>query len=239
MGFSDFFKKRFRKEKQSKEQPDEQSQPQAEDTAKAEGSEIAPWAKRKGKNAPIEKLQEGFDSLIDKLQGINEHLDKTVSQQNELMHRIEKLPGILENFPSYAESQKQTNQELLEYLKSSSAKDEQLIQAVEKLPAQANRQSEALGDINRQLSEVADCDRQMNESFSQFRSAVDHLNENTSSQTKSIEHINDSLATSNQDLKKLLESQNRQFLWIFLTALGICVIVILVLAGTIVYLGRG
>lgn len=238
MGASDFFSKiskRFKSKKQQPQpiRPDNQEE---EPFDQEEPREMTTWSGRKPKAASIEKLQEGFDNLIDKLQGINEHLDKTVSQQNELMQRIEKLPGLLESFPSYTESQLQTNKELLEHLKSSSAKDEQLIQAVEKLPTQANRQTETLADINRQLSIVADGDRQMNESFTDFKSAVDKLNSNTESTVKSIETMNSSFTTSDQDLKTLIQIHNKRFTWVFIGAMGVCLIAIIALAGIIVYL---
>jgi len=55
----------------------------------------------------LEKLREGFDKLIEQLQGINEHLNRQVTQHEDLMSRIEQLPELLESFPVVVENQKQ------------------------------------------------------------------------------------------------------------------------------------
>ena len=54
----------------------------------------------------LQKLQEGFDKLVEQLQGINEHLNRQASQHEDLMARIEQLPEMLESFPAVVKNQK-------------------------------------------------------------------------------------------------------------------------------------
>ncbi|MEN6426397.1 MAG: hypothetical protein ABFE13_13635, partial [Phycisphaerales bacterium] len=61
----------------------------------------------------VEKLQEGFNRLIDQLQQINEHLNDQVSQHHELMGRVRQLPQLLESLPSAVENQKVLTAQLL------------------------------------------------------------------------------------------------------------------------------
>ena len=56
---------------------------------------------------PAEKLQEGFNKLVDQLQQINGHLNRQLEQHEELMGRVRELPGVLETLPAAVENQKQ------------------------------------------------------------------------------------------------------------------------------------
>ena len=131
------------------------------------------------KQESLQKLQEGFDKLVDQLQGINEHLSLQASQHEDLMSRIEQLPEMLESFPAVVENQKKITEQLLEQLKTSAAKSEQFLDAVEKIPNETAKQTDALVNINNQLSAAANIDVQMTESLNNFNESLDKLNQST------------------------------------------------------------
>jgi hypothetical protein len=71
--------------------------------------------------AKMEKLEEGFNNMVNQLEDINGHL--------------ESLPGFVEN-------QKLLTNKLIEYIRSSSETEQRLIDAVERMPketAKANK----------------------------------------------------------------------------------------------------
>ncbi|MHC4891090.1 MAG: hypothetical protein ACYTEO_16685, partial [Planctomycetota bacterium] len=184
----------------------------------------------------LEKLQEGFNKLIEQLQGINEHLNHQVTQHADLMGRIEQLPKLLESFPAVVENQKQIIEELIEQLKASVTKEEQFIDAVQKIPAETVKQTDALVDIDHQLAAAADTDVQMAESFNKFNETLDKLNRSAVGQSDSIIQMSRTFATSDRYLKYIISRQNKRFMWIFITAIGVCVLVVLILTGIILYL---
>ncbi|HUW21016.1 MAG TPA: hypothetical protein VMW16_17085 [Sedimentisphaerales bacterium] len=188
------------------------------------------------KQESLEKLQEGFNTLIEQLGGIKEHLSRQVAQHEDLMSRLEQLPKFLESFPTAVESQKEITEQLLEELKTAAAKDEQFADAVERIPAETAKQTDALVNINHQLGAAADTDVQMADSFNKFNETLDKLNQSTVGQTDSIMQMSRTFATSDRYLKYLVSKQNRRFVWIFLIAIGVCVGVILILTGIIIYL---
>ncbi|MHC4639630.1 MAG: hypothetical protein ACYTBV_19355 [Planctomycetota bacterium] len=190
------------------------------------------------KQEPLEKLQDGFNKLVEQLQGINEHLNRQVTQHEDLMGRLEQLPKLLESFPAVVENQKRTVDQLLEQLKTAAVKNEQFIDAVGKIPNETAKQTDALVEINHQLAAAADTDVQMAESFNKFNQTVDKLNRSTVGNTDSIMQMRKTFATSDRYLKYLMSKQNRRFVWIFVSAVGTCVLVILILAGIIIYLRR-
>ncbi len=188
------------------------------------------------KHESLEKLHQGFNKLVEQLQGINEHLNRQVTQHEDLMSRIEQLPKLLESFPSVVENQKQITEKLLEQLRAAAAKNQQFLDAVEKIPNETAKQTDALVDINHQLSAAADTDVQMAESFNKFNQTMDKLNQSNLAQTDSIMQMSRTFATSDRYLKYIVSRQNKRFVWVFITALSVCVAVILILTGIIIYL---
>lgn len=186
----------------------------------------------------LEKLQQGFDKLIEQLQGINEHLDRQASQHEDLMGRIEQLPQLLESFPTVVENQKQITEQLIEQLKGAAAKNERFVDAVEKIPLETAKQTDALVNIDHQLGAAADIDVQMTESFNNFNQTLDKLNESTVGHTDGIIQMSKTFAASDRYLKYIISKQSKRFMWIFIAAVSVCVACILILAGIIIYLNR-
>jgi chromosome segregation ATPase len=184
----------------------------------------------------IEKLQAGFDKLIERLQGINEHLDHQASQHEELMNRIQQLPKLMESFPALVENQKKITEQLFEQLKASSAKNEQFVDAVGQIPTETAKQTDALVNIDHQLAAAADIDVQMSQSLNNFNHALDKLNESTVKHTDGIEQMSKTFAASDRYLKYIISKQNQRFMWVFIAAISICSAAILILTGIIIYL---
>ena len=184
----------------------------------------------------LEKLQEGFDKLVEQLQGINEHLSRQATQHEDLMGRIQQLPELLESFPTVVENQKRITEQLLEQLKGTAAKNEQFIDAVEKIPTETAKQTDALVNIDHQLGAAADIDVQMTESFNNFNESLDKLNQSTIGQTDGIIQMSKTFAASDRYLKYIISRQNKRFMWIFIAAVSVCVTAILILAGIVIYL---
>ena len=217
-------------------QSDNSAEAAADDSTAQDSQAIVKPAQPIDRSESLEKLQEGFNTLIDKLQAINEHLNRQLSLNEDLMSRIEQLPQLLQGFPAIVENQKQITEQLLEQLKASAAKDQQFIDAVEKIPAETAKQTDALVDIDHQLAAAADTDVQMTESFNKFNETLDKLNQSTLGQTDSILQMSKTFATSDRYLKYIISRQNKRFTWIFIGAVSVCVAVILALVGIIIYL---
>jgi len=184
----------------------------------------------------LEKIREGFDKLVNQLQGINEHLNRQAEQHEALMGRIKQLPELLESIPAMVENQKKITEQLFEQLKSAAARNEQFMDAVEKIPSETARQTDALVNIDNQLAAAADIDVQMAENFNSFNQTLDKLNQSTISHTDGILQMSKTFAASDRYLKYIISKQSKRFMWIFIAAIGVCVAVILILTGIIIYL---
>jgi uncharacterized phage infection (PIP) family protein YhgE len=186
----------------------------------------------------IEKLQLGFDRLIGELSSINEHLSKQAAQHEALIARIDQFPKMLEAFPSIVESQKALTEQLVSQLKTNLLKDQQMLSAIEKIPAESAKQTDALINIDRQLAASADVDIQMTETFNKFNESLEKINRSTQNHTDGIAQMSRTFAASDRYLKFIVTRQTRQFMWVFYSALAVCVVIILILVSIIIYLNR-
>ena len=186
----------------------------------------------------VEKFQAAFETLIDQIQNINEHLNKQVAQHENLIARIEQFPKLLENFPAVVENQKALTEQLVSQLKTNILKDQQLLSAVEKIPAESAKQTDALQAIDRQLAAASDVDIQMTETFGKFNETLAKLNQSTKDHTDGIAQMSRTFAASDRYLKFVVTRQTRQLMWVFYSALGICIAVILILVGIIIFVNK-
>jgi len=190
------------------------------------------------KTQSLEKLQAGFDKLVEQLEGINNHLNHQAAHSEELMKRIEQLPKLLESFPSVVENQKRLTEQLLEQLKAAAITEQGFVETVEKIPTETAKQTDVLTDIGHQLAAAADVDVQMTESLNKFNETLDKLNQSTIGQTDGIVQMSKTFAASDRYLKYIISNQRKSFIWVFTAAVGVCLAVILILAGIILYLRR-
>jgi chromosome segregation ATPase len=190
------------------------------------------------KRASLERLQDGFDKLVEQLRGVNEHLDRQITQHKELMAGLEQLPQLLQRLPNTMENQRRLSEQLFEQLKANAGQNQQLISAVQKIPAETVRQTDTLVDINNRLAASADIDVQMVENFNKFNQTLKKLDQTTAGQTDSIMQMNKTFAISDRYLKYILAKQSKRFMWVFIVAVSVCMAAIITLAGIVVYLGR-
>ena len=191
---------------------------------------------KEDKNYSIEKMQDGFNRLIDQLQGINKNLNSQMSQHEKLVHHIEQMPELLRNLPDAIGTQKKIADDLIDQLKDSAVKQEQFFDVIEKIPAETARQTDAIENIDHQLAESLKIDTQMVDNFGRFNSALDKLQQNMANQTDGVLQMNKTFATSDRYFKYMIAKQNKQFMWLFWCSVGICAAVIMTLTGIIIWL---
>lgn len=184
----------------------------------------------------LEKLHDGLNRLIEQLRGINDNLNRQSSRHEELMNRIEQLPHLLQGFPGAVENQKQVTEQLIQQLKENAIKDQQFSDAVAKIPTETAKQTDALINIDHQLAAAADNDVQMVENFNKFNQTLEKLDESSLSQTDSILQMSKTFSASDRYLKYIISRQNKRFLWVMVSAVGVCIAVIAALIGIVIYL---
>ena len=187
------------------------------------------------KGQPVEKMQEGFEKLITQLNGINNHLEKQTVLNEELIKRIDILPKLIENFPAAIENQKVLTEHLQKQLDSAIDKEKTFIETIERIPEESSKQTDTLKSIDMQLSAAADVDVQLAENFNKFIHTLSALNRTSENQNESITQMGQTFAATDRYIRHMMGIQNKRMTWILITSLSVCFIVVLILAGIIIY----
>jgi chromosome segregation ATPase len=190
------------------------------------------------KNPQIEKMQEGFNNLVGQLQSINTNLDQQIHHQQQLIERLDKLPQLFESFAPSIMNQQQLTEQMIEELRSASIKNTQFIESIERIPNETAKQTDALENIDHQLAASAASDAQMANSFKNFTQSIENLDQTAAAQTDSIMQMSKTFAASDRYLKYIITRDKKRMFWLFTVTLTICIMVITVLIGIVIYLNR-
>ncbi|AQQ08346.1 hypothetical protein L21SP3_00122 [Sedimentisphaera cyanobacteriorum] len=135
----------FKPKKKNSQQADAGEQQSKTDffekfTKKAELMEEKELQLRKTQQENIDKLNSSFDGMVDKLENINGHLEKHVSQQSELLRRFEVIPELTE---------KQTDlmEKTHKHLEEQAEVTEQFSEVAKEIPEQARLQQEKIAEV--------------------------------------------------------------------------------------------
>lgn len=188
------------------------------------------------KNEALAMLQNSFQMLVEKLGGINDHLDKQVGQNAELVQKLGELSPLLQNFPEGFKNQKAVIDSLVEQLKAQALKNQQFTETIEKIPAAADKQTNAISQMSIQLAASADVDSQLAEGFRKFNTITDKLKDNVASQSDSIVQMSRTFSASDRYLKYILNTQHKRFMWVFVSAMAVCAFAIAMLTIIIILL---
>jgi len=188
------------------------------------------------KREPLEKLQDGFNQLIQQLEGINTHLGQQVSQHKTLVGHVEQLPEVVNSIPDLIQNQKQATEDLYEQMRQTMAKDEQFMMSVERIPEEAARQTKTLRKIDQRLDAAAGLDAQLVEGLGQFSETLTQLHTTAQSQTDYMGRMAKAIADSDCRFRQMMLQQNRRFAWLLFSVVGLSVSCAALVAGVVFYL---
>ncbi len=188
------------------------------------------------KREPLEKLQDGFNQLIEQLEGINVHLGQQVSQHKTLVGHVEQLPELVNNIPDLIQSQKQATEDLYEQMRQTMAKDEQFMMNVERIPEEAARQTKALGKIDQRLDAAMGLDAKLVEGLGQFNDTLTQLHTTSLDQTDHMGQMMKAITDSDCRFRQVMFQQDRRFVWLLFALVGLTVSCATVVAAFVFYL---
>ncbi|HAL44709.1 MAG: hypothetical protein A2Y12_03205 [Planctomycetes bacterium GWF2_42_9] len=177
----------------------------------------------------LQMIQNSFEQLVQKLGSINENLDRHVAQNAKLMQRIDEIPQLLQNLPEGMKNQKMVVESLIEQLKTQALKNQQFAETIAKIPAASETQTAAIKEMAGQIAASAAVDNQIVEGMRKFNTITDKLKDNVAEQAGSIEQMGKTFSASDRYLKYILNTQHKRFMWVFITAMGVCTFAIIAL----------
>lgn len=162
-----------------------------------------------------------FEQIVFQKESVPEKKDKT----EVLVEAFEKLVDKLDNINSTFNRQID--------------RDEKIAEILSELPSYAAGQSESLREITEMMKDSSQNNSELSRNFCEFNGTLDKLNSSTIQQSNMLAHMNNTFASSDRYLKHIVEKQNRRFMWMFYSAIGICTFALVSTVAAVVLLLNG
>ncbi|MHC4552441.1 MAG: hypothetical protein ACYSUT_06705 [Planctomycetota bacterium] len=169
------------------------------------------------KKDSAEVLQDAFDKLVGKLEGINDNLSAQIKQNEKLVEKMDALPELLTPLPKAVQEQQAAFAQVAEQLKDKVTRDEKV--------------ADELIGIHEKVAVSAEVDAKMCDNFEQFSGTLSKLDIDMVHQTEWIQHMGQTLAANERYVKDAMAKQQTRFYWICGISLAVS---LLAVAGLVV-----
>ena len=184
----------------------------------------------------IEKFDDGFASLIERLDVMNENMGCAIELNQKLVNSIDELPKVIDSIPQQTRINREALEAALDQIRASNDLSMTVAKSIEAIPQETIRQTEALYDVRETLTDSLEINKSVRNELGRFNDTISRLESTAASQTESIMQMSRTFASSERYFKYMMDKQAKRFLWIFISALSVCMISLFALAGLIVYL---
>ncbi len=193
---------------------------------------LRPWAKR---DAAIQQLQDGFNTLTDLMSGIRQNLDRQDQRQAELMQYLSSLPDLLEQLPESSRVQGEALKAINQQLASQNAQQQKLSDILERISETGGQQRELIEDLAERVDTVKHNDEKIANHLQSVGEAMQSVSRNSVDSLQVLSNMRDNINSRDGQLERILHKQNTRFTTMLAIAifLSISALVIVVILGNL------
>lgn len=169
------------------------NEPEPATVPEDEGTGLSPIGRWHRREQILQRLQEGYERVVELLSAIREHLDSDAEHSRQIDDSICQLSKTVGEWPASHERQRETLEEISKRIQDQCDQQQRLAAAVSEWPAAVGRQTETIDQVREEV-------RAGQESQSEVASSVGSLK-------KGLGVLADSARTSN----RMFESLERKF----------------------------
>src|SRR3954469_12144433 len=177
---------------------------------------LRPWAKR---DAAIQHLQDGFNTLTDLMGAIRDNLEKQNQRQDELMTALSQLPQMLEAIPESNRMQGETLKAIRQQIEGQGAQQERLGDILGKIGATSSEQKQAVDAIRSRIEDLHKADTSIADYLNNVGSALKDVSQNSASTTQVLSSMRENIKERDEHLERSLSKQNTRFTTMLATAI--------------------
>jgi len=169
---------------------------------------LRPWAKR---DAAIQHLQEGFNTLTDLMSAIRDNLEKQNERQDELMSALSQLPQVLESLPESNRMQSETLKAIHQQIQSQGQQQERLGDILGKIGTHAGEQKQMVDALRNRVEDLHKSDTSIAEYLNNVGTSLKDVSQNSASTTQVLSSMRDNITARDEQLDRTLHKQNTRF----------------------------
>jgi DNA repair exonuclease SbcCD ATPase subunit len=192
---------------------------------------LRPWAKR---DAAIQHLQEGFNTLTDLMGAIRDNLDKQNARQDQLLGALQQLPHVLETLPENNRVQAETLQAICKQIEGQSTQQVKLGEILEKIGTSTGEQRQMVDALRGRVEDIHKTDTTIADYLNNVGSSLKDVSKNSQTSAQVLEQMRDNIDARDGQLERVLHRQGVRFTTMLAIAIFLS-IAALVAVGVIGY----
>jgi chromosome segregation ATPase len=193
---------------------------------------LRPWAKR---DAAIQNLQQGFDTLTDLMGSIRDNLDKQNARQDQLIQTLAQLPQTLQTLPESTRVQSETLKAIHTQIEYQNGQQQKLGDILERISAADAQHRSTLDALTERVESLNDQDARMADNLNNVGSAMQSVSKTSEQSAAVLSQMRDNLNSRDGELERILQRQGNRFTTMLAVAIFLS-IAALVAVGVIGYL---
>ncbi len=197
------------------------------------GTFLRPWARR---DAAIQNLQDGFDTLTDLMGTIKDNLEQQSHRQNELLSYLSHLPQALQGIPESNRVQSETLKAIHQQLEHQHSQQQALADILERISQADDEQNKSLDDMKEQFNRLNQHEQSISENLHNVGSAMQTVSRNSHTSAQVLEQMRDNINKRDGELERIMQRQGNRFTTMLAVAIFLS-IAALVAVSVIGYLG--
>lgn len=194
---------------------------------------LRPWAKR---DAAIQNLQQGFDTLTDLMGSIRDNLEKQSARQDQLIQTLAQLPQSLQVLPESSRVQSETLKAIHSQIEHQNSQQQKLADILDRIWTADAQHRSTLDALGERVESLNAQDQRMADNLSSVGSAMQSVSKSSEQSAQVLSQLRDNLNSRDGELERILHRQGNRFTTMLAVAIFLSIAAV-VAVGVIGYLG--
>jgi hypothetical protein len=169
---------------------------------------LRPWARR---DAAIQHLQDGFNTLTDLMGTIRDNLDRQSRRQDELMNYLSHLPQVLESLPESNRVQGETLRAISQQLQQQHGQGERLAEILEKIGEGGTEQRVLIDSLRQRVESMRETDEAIAENLNSVGDAMKNVGQSAATSAQVLGQMRDRIEERDGQLEQIMHKQSIRF----------------------------
>jgi len=187
---------------------------------------LFPWTRA---NASIDLVESRLSAVTALMVALRNAIDQQTQRHDELLNYLSQLSHALQAIPDTSRVQSEMLRVLHQQIAYQNAQHKQLSEVLRKLAESDTQQHSIVEGLRERVENLYQTDQTIAETVTGVDSAVKVMSQNSQTSTMVLERLRDNLVNHETELDRSIRKQNR----LMLTAMGVCIVLSLLAAITV------
>jgi chromosome segregation ATPase len=179
-----------------------------------------------GRQQTVEKLQAGYERLLNLCQTIDDHLQSQRHQGQQAADSLTQLTSSIQEVPSLLGQLSQRLDRIADQALKAASSTDRLSDAIDQLIPAQKSQNDLLSCVHRQLAESSQTNAQLAEVVVELKGAMNVLARSEQDRSRVFEGLAQLIQQRDNDFSHMLGEHTRTFKWAWASSLSAAIVAV-------------